>query len=115
LGKSNNVIVGDRGESLATNYLKKNKYKILETKYKNTIGEIDIIAKQKNVIVFVEVKSRTNDFFGAPSEAVNTHKQHKIRNVAMSYLKAIKKTDSLVRFDVIEVVGDTINHIENCF
>ena len=115
MSKENNKIIGKSGEEKAILYLKKHRYKILETNYKNPIGEIDIICRYRKTIVFVEVKSRADDFFGRPSEAVNLSKQNKIRNVAMSYLKYKKKTDSLVRFDVIEVLEDTINHIENCF
>lgn len=115
MGKENNNLIGDRGEELAINYLKKNKYKILESKYKIAIGEIDIIARKKKTIVFIEVKSRTSDYFGRPSEAVSAAKQNKIRAVATTYLKIKRKLDSLVRFDVIEVLDDEINHIENCF
>lgn len=115
MGKENNSIIGRSGEERAIKYLKKNRYKILETNYKNAIGEIDIICRKRKTIIFVEVKSRADDYFGRPSEAVGISKQNKIRNVALSYLKYKKKTDSLVRFDVVEVVCDTINHIENCF
>ncbi len=113
--KKNNTIVGDYGERLACGYLKKNGYKIIKTKYKNTLGEIDIISKLKDIIVFIEVKFRNSDYFGRPSEAVNPYKQNKIRLVATSYLKSIKALDSRVRFDVIEILEGKINHIENCF
>ena len=115
MGKENNNIIGRSGEEKALTYLKKNRYKILETNYKNALGEIDIICRKRKTIIFVEVKSRTDDYFGRPSEAVNISKQNKIRGVALSYLKYKKKTDSLVRFDVIEVLENNINHIENCF
>ena len=115
MSKKDNIIVGKSGEERALKYLKKNRYKILETNYKNTIGEIDIICRKRKTLVFVEVKTRVGDFFGRPSEAVNVSKQNKIRSVAMGYLKHKKKIDSLVRFDVIEVLESDINHIENCF
>ena len=117
-----NKIKGDIGEQLATNFLKKNKHKILERNYKNNIGEIDIIARQKKTIVFVEVKTRSSLQFGLPAEAVNFHKQHKIRQVAECYLQQHGQEDSDIRFDVIEVlrsddVGQEwkVNHIEACF
>lgn len=114
-GKEHNKIKGSAGEILAVNFLKKKKYKILETNFSNHIGEIDIIAQKKNVIVFVEVKSRETLAYGEPIEAVDVRKQNKIRKVAEIYLMLHEKTLSDVRFDVIEILGDKINHVENAF
>ena len=61
--KTFNKVTGDSGEQLAKEYLKKNGFQILKTNYKTNIGEIDIIAKQKDFVVFVEVKTRKNDYF----------------------------------------------------
>ncbi len=113
--KNFNLIEGTKGELLAINYLKKIKYNIIETNYKNKLGEIDIIAKINNTIVFVEVKERETSLFGRPCEAVDYVKQNKIRNVATLYLIKNKLMDSLVRFDVIEVIDNKINHIINAF
>ncbi len=113
--KVRNKISGDIGEISVQNYLKKKGYKILETNYKNYFGEIDIVASLKNVIVFVEVKARKNANFGRPVEAVNAYKQNKIRTVAEIYLQRKNKFFNDVRFDVIEVLDDNINHIENAF
>ena len=113
--KSNNYIVGKSGEKIAEEYLKKKGYKILEVNFVNNVGEIDIIARQKNIYVFVEVKYRKNDYFGLPREAVNTYKQRKIRAVANSYIKRYNLYDNVCRFDVIEILDDQITHIENCF
>ncbi len=112
-----NKVKGNSGEQFAAGYLKKKGYKILERNYKNSIGEIDIIARQKKTIVFVEVKTRSSLQFGNPSEAVNFHKQHKIRQVAQCYIIQKHLEDSDYRFDVIEVIleDDDINHIEDCF
>lgn len=115
MNKANNVITGNSGEDLACGYLKRNGYKILDRNYRNDIGEIDIIAKHKGVIVFVEVKCRTSDYFGMPKEAVGLYKQNKIRKVALGYLKHKRLGEPAIRFDVIEVLGGEINHIENCF
>lgn len=115
MNKANNVITGNSGEDLACGYLKRNGYKILDRNYRNDIGEIDIIAKYKGVIVFVEVKCRTSDYFGMPKEAVGLYKQNKIRMVALGYLKYKRLGEPVIRFDVIEVIGGEINHIENCF
>lgn len=113
-----NKVKGNTGEQFAANYLKKKGYKILERNYKNNIGEIDIIARQKKTIIFVEVKTRSSLQFGNPSEAVNFHKQHKIRQVAQCYIIQKHLEDSDYRFDVLEVIlgdEDDINHIEDCF
>lgn len=108
-------IIGIKGELVAVNHLKQKKYIILETNFKNKIGEIDIIAKQNDTIVFVEVKYRTNANFGYPREAVTPYKQHKIRLVAQSYLQKKFGLDSKVRFDVVEILNEKITHIENAF
>ena len=112
----NNKISGIKGETLAKQFLEKNGYKILECNYKNKIGEIDIIAKHQNTVVFVEVKQRQSLKFGYPREAVNYSKQQKIRRVATVYLKYKGLWDKInVRFDVVDVLGSEITHIENAF
>lgn len=109
------ILLGIKGEILAQKYLRKNKYKILKTNFKNKIGEIDIIAQKNSVIVFVEVKTRTTTKYGRASEAVDFFKQQKLRKVAQSYLVKEKLVDTFVRFDVIEVYDKEINHIQNAF
>lgn len=109
------IFTGLKGEILARKYLKAQKYKILEKNYKTTFGEIDIIALDNNYIVFVEVKARTSTKFGRASEAVDKNKQRHIKNVALGYLKINNLLNSNVRFDVIEVYDEEINHIKNAF
>ena len=110
----NNLILGVGGEVKAVKFLKKSGYKILEKNYKNKLGEIDVICYNKAIdeIVFVEVKSRNSTEFGLPCEAVNFHKQNKIKMVANLYLLQKHKLESKSRFDVIEVLNDNINHIK---
>lgn len=108
-------IVGKKGEILAEKYLIKNNYKILEVNYSTKIGEIDIIAKKDDVIVFVEVKLRNSTKFGFPREAVTPTKQRHIIRVATSYLQKKSLLESKVRFDVIEILNGQITHIENAF
>ena len=110
-----NKIEGDGGEILAANFLKLQKYKILQTNYRNKIGEIDIIAQKGQTIVFVEVKRRSTLQYGRPIEAVDTRKQNKIRKTAEIYLMLNKQTLNDVRFDVIEILDEEINHVENAF
>ena len=113
--KKLNKIHGIIGEIEVANYLKTQGYKIIAMNYKNKIGEIDIVALDKNVIVFVEVKSRATLAFGRPCETVDFRKQQKIRKVAELYLLQKQKYYSDVRFDVVEVLGDKINLIKNAF
>jgi len=94
---------GKESESLAVRYLKKNGYKILEQNYRNKIGEIDIIAKEKGTLVFVEVKARKTHVFGNPKWAVTPKKQRKISMVALYYLKTTRQTHVKARFDVISL------------
>ncbi|MFA6860232.1 MAG: YraN family protein [Clostridia bacterium] len=110
-----NVVTGKIGEAKALDYLVKNKMKILKTNYSLNLGEIDIIAKDGDTIVFVEVKDRGSNKFGLPREAVTPQKQHKIRNVALCYLKSIHSLDASCRFDVVEIIGDEITLIKNAF
>lgn len=113
--KKFNKVSGLYGETTAAAHLKKQKYKILEQNYTSKVGEIDIIAQHKKTIVFVEVKMRQTLAFGRPSEAVNLHKQAKIRRTAEEYLIRHKLLGCEIRFDVIEVLGQEINHIQNAF
>ena len=112
---------GALGEKLAAGYLKKNKYKILEKNYKNPLGEIDIIARDAEYIVFVEVKTRSAEPFLSGMYAVDRRKREHILRVASAYL-AKEKRGLQPRFDIIEVEIDRatgrlagMNHIPNAF
>ena len=108
-------LLGRAGEVKAAEFLKKKGVKIITTNYKTYLGEIDIIAKDKDAIVFVEVKTRSDDTFGQPAEAVNGKKQEKYFLVAKEYLVKTKQTDKVCRFDVIEINNGEINHIIDAF
>ena len=111
----NNVEKGQKGEKLASLYLRLHLYKILDRNYRAKTGEIDIVAKKGTYIVFVEVKYRTSVNKGYPREAVTPFKQNQIRRTAMVYLMDKNLTDYDVRFDVIEIIGNNIEHIKNAF
>ena len=108
--------LGNFGEQIAIEYLIKNKYKILKRNFYCRLGEIDIIAKDIDEIVFVEVKTRLNNNYGKPSEAVNIIKQKHMYNTAKYFLYKTDCLEELVRFDVIEVFISNgkfnINHIK---
>lgn len=109
------------GEKLAVNYIKNKGYGILDCNYRTKLGELDIIAKKEDIIIFIEVKTRTSSIFGAPSEAVNYKKQQTIRKLSQQYIlyKGLDKDCFNYRFDVIEVKliekKYKICHIENAF
>jgi len=106
---------GEIGEKIALDYLKKQGYRIIKTNFVNKIGEIDIIAYDGDILVFIEVKYRRNNVFGLPREAVNATKQQKIRMVAMGYIKKYNLFEKQCRFDVVEILGDEITLIKDCF
>lgn len=106
---------GAEGENAARAYLTAKGAKILEMNFRRAPGEIDIIAKMKKTILFVEVKRRSNLRFGRPSEAVNPAKQAHILRTAMLYLQENGIEDAPVRFDIVEILPDGVNHIENAF
>lgn len=111
-----NQIIGKKGEDIATEFLKKNKYKILERNFYCNQGEIDIIAKDKNEIVFIEVKTRNNIKYGMPSEAVTIQKQKHLKRATEYYIYKNNLYNEFIRLDVIEILfkGElcTINHIK---
>ncbi len=113
------IELGKSGEELAAGFLKTKGYKILEKNFKSKLGEIDIIAKHKNTICFIEVKTRASSLFGLPQESVNSRKQHKLSKVALGYLKNCGLLDSAARFDIVCVYSNTenlkIDLIENAF
>jgi putative endonuclease len=110
---------GEKGEALAVRRLKKAGYKILETNYRTQLGEIDIIAKEDDTIVFVEVKSRRSVQFGNPKQAITVQKQKKISMVALCYLKATGQSAARARFDVVTVISNQdkpqVEIIKNAF
>lgn len=115
--KNINKQIGLKGEEIACNYLKKLGWKILEKNFRySKYAEIDIIAKETNTIVFVEVKTRTTSNFGHPFEAINTKKINNIYKAALSYLKSTQERYEDYRIDIISILGNPnpkIEHIKN--
>ena len=108
-------LLGKVGEEKAAKYLKKQGVKVIARNYKNAFGEIDIIAKDGEYTVFIEVKTRTGEMFGTPAEAVDFRKRQKYALIAKAYLAAKGLFDTAVRFDVIEIENEKINHIIDAF
>ncbi len=118
--KTSRRLLGDAGEDLAAAALKRQGYKILERNYLAPLGEIDLIARHRQALVFIEVKTRKNERFGAPQEAVSLGKQHKLRRLADYYVKQKRLGDDvMVRFDVVGIIlgedGPQIEIIQNAF
>ena len=107
--------VGQKGEEIASHIITHRfKMKIVERNYRTRIGEIDIIAREQNTLVFVEVKSRVSLTAGYPEESINEHKQSKIRKVALYYLisHGFNPHNLIYRFDVVSItfLGDDFSH-----
>ncbi len=96
-------IIGKFGEDEAVKYLEQNGYIILDRNFRCKRGEIDIIALEKEKIVFIEIKSRTNEKYGLPADAVTTQKIKHILNTAEYYLYIRNLENIAVRIDVIEI------------
>ena len=112
--------VGKLGEDLAASYLEKKGYQILERNFKIRVGEVDIVAVDNDVVVFVEVKARSGVGFGIPAEAVTVRKQQQISKAALAYINNHSLQDCDARFDVVSVLikdNETpqIELIENAF
>lgn len=118
--------IGKRGELAAINYLKKEGYLILEMNFCNKtgrrLGEIDIIAKEKDEIVFIEVKTRThssNEIL--PEENITRNKLYKINKTAVYYLNKNRLLNEKYRFDAISIIANpqdnsaTLKHLKNIF
>lgn len=101
--------IGARYEQIAGVYLESRGYQILEYNYRCKSGEIDIIARDGEYLVFCEVKYRTNSSKGMPAEAVNIRKQYIISKCALHYITTHGQSSRPCRFDVIGILGDTCN------
>jgi len=98
------IQLGQIGEEAAAAFLQRRGYHILERNFRNQWGEVDIIAKDKDTICFIEVKTRRTENFGAPFESVTRAKQRKLTHVALGYLKARESNEGNARFDVVSVL-----------
>jgi len=118
--KSNNRALGAKGEEIAVNLLKERGLSILQQNFRCRHGEIDIIAKENGIIIFIEVKTRKNDKYGTPEAAVDHRKQKRLRLVAAYYLTHHCHDSHPCRFDVVSILLDrndepvSVRIIENC-
>lgn len=116
MGAYNRRRVGAEYEQAAAAYLQARGLSVIEQNYRNRSGEIDLIARDGDYLVFVEVKYRKSGGSGDPAEAVDARKQQKIRSVARYYLYSRGYgEDTLCRFDVVAVLGSEIRWIRDAF
>lgn len=109
-------LLGRLGERKAQKFLRKKGYKIIEKNYVSKVGEADLIALYGDLLVFIEVKTRSSVAYGNPSDAVDYFKQKKYITLAETYLLLNKQyKDKCVRFDVVEVLNDEVKHLEGAF
>lgn len=112
--------IGGSGEDIAAVFLQRLGYVILTRNYRRRFGEIDIVAEEGDILVFVEVKTRSSAAFGSPLEAVDSRKQRRMARAALDYLSRSKQHGRQARFDVVAVLlqpqgSPRIEHIRNAF
>ncbi len=111
--------LGKGGEEVALRFLKKNGYQILQKNYVCKMGEVDIIAREKDTLAFIEVKTRTTRAFGPPQLAVNASKQMQLSKAALSFIKEKRLEEAKARFDVVAIIlgpgGEEIELIRDAF
>jgi len=95
--------IGQRGEEMAVSFLKGLNYQILERNYRCKLGEVDIIARDNDTLVFIEVRTRSSLDFGLPQESINRRKRHQISKVALEFMLRKKMKNIPARFDVVAI------------
>ncbi len=113
-------LLGSLGENIAFSYLRQRGYQVLLRNFENPLGEIDLIAREGEFLVFIEVKTRSSRWMGEPSEAITHQKRRQLVRVAQSYLKRYALTDIPCRFDVVSILLEPfgipeIDLIQNAF
>ena len=116
------MVLGERGEKVAEKFLRRQGYKILVRRFKGRSGEIDLCCRHEDTLVFVEVKTRKSEKYGAPSEFVDRTKQRNMSKTALDYLRLLDNPQIKFRFDIVEVIWrdgqrrpDDIRLIANAF
>ncbi|ACK42804.1 MULTISPECIES: YraN family protein [Dictyoglomus] len=117
----NNKEIGKLGEDFTVEFLSSRGFIVLERNYKVSFGEIDIIARKGDILIFVEVKTRRNLDFGMPVESVSFEKQNRIKKIAEIYVKNKQLRFKEIRFDIMSIIlspkGEVLNweYLPNAF
>ena len=114
------LVRGQIGEEAAARHLRANGFKLLARNFKSKRGEIDLVLKDADCLVFVEVKTRSDERWTRPASAVNLEKRQHLSMAALDYLKSIKNPKIKTRFDIVEVIVkgrevQEIRHLPNSF
>ena len=117
--KRQTSLQGNLAEDYAVKLLESKGYRIIDRNFRSRFGEIDIIAREKDELVFIEVKTRTSGDLGFPEQAVGIKKQKKMSQLALWYLQKVNTNDTATRFDVLAIMilpaGNEIKLIKNAF
>jgi len=112
--------VGQTGEAAAKRHLKRRGLKFLTANFRSPRGEIDLIFRDRDCLVFIEVKTRSSEDWGRPASAVDRERRWRLTRAGLDYLRKLKNPRVKVRFDIVEVLLDgatvrEIRHLENSF
>ena len=116
----NTTLAGREGEAAAAAYLRKKRYEVIGANYRCRFGELDIVARRDDMVIFAEVKTRRSGRFGRPGGAVDYFKQQKIIRSAKWYIRSKRLENNRFRFDVLEILRTpagqmSVNHIRGAF
>jgi len=111
-GERDHLAVGRRAEDLAADLLRSNGAVVLDRNYRTPRGELDLVVREGEAIVFVEVRARRSSAFGSPAETVGPRKQERIRRAARAWLSAHALEDAPVRFDLVTFTGARLEQVE---
>jgi putative endonuclease len=114
--KAAHILLGQQGEDLAAAWYRRHGYTIAARNWRCPLGEIDLVARRRRLVVISEVKTRRSDAFGAPALAVGAAKQQRLRRLAAEWLAAHRPRRHVdVRFDVVAISGGRVEVFENAF
>jgi putative endonuclease len=119
-GKPTHLRFGELGELAARKHLIKQGLKFLASNYRTPRGELDLVFREKDCLVFIEVKTRSSEEWVRPAAAVNAERRRRLTRAALDYLRAIKNPKVKIRFDIVEVLlsdgsVSEIRHLPNTF
>jgi putative endonuclease len=109
--------LGDAGEQAAVEMLERSGYRVVARNFRCPQGEVDVVAERGDLLCFVEVRTRSTAAWGDPSHTVSWAKQRKVTRAALQYLftHGAAARDRMIRFDVVSVVGASVEHIPDAF